>query len=424
MYKNSVKRVFGKNAEVSNDSYATHLNNNDLIIGPSGAGKTTGYVIPNLMNKYGSYIVADTKGNLYNKYGASFEKAGYHVKLLDFSNLRNSCVYNPFDYIEKYSDHEYYEQDVISLASIICPIKTANDPFWEKSAQEVIVSLIAYTIEALPVSEHNLVTVVQLFKMLGKDASKKMFESWSVEKPDSFAVKKYKMYASVMSADKTWGCICQFVTNALSLFDFKESMRAFGHRSEFDFRDLGRQESVLFVNISDVDRSMDRIVNIFYAQAFQVLCRFADSNPDSRLEVPVRIILDDFATNTYIPDFDKTMSVIRSREISASIILQSLTQLESLYAKNQATTIINNCDHILYLGGQDIPTAEYIAYRVSKSPENVLNQELDKAYLLTRGSKAQLIEKILPESLSDAEEEIEDVDFDYDVLDEEEDLPF
>ena len=388
-------RIFAIDTEVSNDTHKTKLNNNDLIVGASGTGKTTGYVIPNLCRGSDSYIVADTKGSLYKKLGNMFRKKGYNVKLIDFSCLKNSCSYNPLDNIEYYSPTDYCEQDVLRIASVICPTTCERDPFWENSARTVITSMIAYVLEALPRKDHNLVNVTKLYRILNTTTGRRLFYALEDKNPDSFAVKQYKSYFETMAnVEKTWNCIAQFVVNALELFDFKESKRVFGNSSDFTFEELGKSRTVFFVNLSDSDRSMDRLVNIFYTQAFQSLMRLADSNENYRLDVPVRIILDDFATNTYIPDFDKIISVIRSREISVSIILQSISQLDGMYNMAQAKTILNNCDHLLYLGGQDIDTAEFIAMRICKSPESILEQPIDKAYLITRGEKAKIIDKL------------------------------
>ena len=154
----------------------------------------------------------------------------------------------------------------------------------------------------------------------------------------------------------------------------------------------------MFLNLSDTDRTFDSFINIFYTQALQILCDQANQRPSGRLAVPVRIIMDDFATNANIPNFDKIISVIRSRDISVSLILQSLTQLEAMYCKPVATTIINNCDHLLYLGTQDIDTANFIGCRAFKTPEDILCMPRDKAYIITNGEKAKLVNKIKPYS--------------------------
>lgn len=155
---------------------------------------------------------------------------------------------------------------------------------------------------------------------------------------------------------------------------------------------------MLFLNVSDTDKTYDSLVNLFYTQALQVLCDEADHNADSHLKVPVRIIMDDFATSACVENFDKIISVIRSRDISVSLILQSMTQLESLYSEAKAATIMNNCDHILYLGTQDTKTAEFISYHAFQTPETILCMPRDKAYLLTNGERAKLVDKVKPYS--------------------------
>lgn len=165
-----------------------------------------------------------------------------------------------------------------------------------------------------------------------------------------------------------WGSINEFVNRALEPFIFAEAGAIFNNPVSFDISVLGREQTVLFLNVSDTDRTFDQLVNSFYTQTLQVLCSNADANPNGALDVPVRIIMDDFAYAAKIPDFDKVISVIRSREISVSLILQSLTQLESMYSYAEATTIINNCDHLIYLGCQDEQTAKFIGCKAYKTP--------------------------------------------------------
>ena len=390
------QRVFAKGISVSNNSRQTGLNNNDLIIGPSGAGKTTGYVIPNINQHYGSYIIADTKGNLARTLTPSLEEAGYNVQTLDFVNLKQSCRFNPLDYI-RWDGKTYNEQDVIKIASVLCPVKSQKDPFWEETAQMVIASLICFVLEAFPRKEQDLVTVSKLFKLMNDKNMEKLFLSLELKNPNSLAVKLFKSYSHGANSEKTWSCILMFLSRALRIFELNGAEKI--SRDEvntFSFEEIGTKPSALFVNVSDTDRSMDALANVFYYQAFQQLCSIADRNADSRLKVPVQIILDDFATNVFIPDFDKTISVIRSREISACLIIQSISQLFSLYDKNAGNTILNNCDHILYLGGQDLDTADLISARVNLSRETVLSMPINKAYFLERGSKCSLVDKIRP----------------------------
>ncbi|MCM1480134.1 MAG: type IV secretory system conjugative DNA transfer family protein, partial [Muribaculaceae bacterium] len=203
---------------------------------------------------------------------------------------------------------------------------------------------------------------------------------------------------SAMIAERMWSSIVEFANRALEPFDFEEARTIFENPKSFDISKLGTEKTALFLNVSDTDRTFDNLINVFYTQALQILCSFADSNICGRLKVPVRIIMDDFAASGNIPDFDKIISTIRSRDISVSLILQSMTQLESMYSPAEATTIVNNCDHIIYLGSQDLETANFIGNRIFKTPDEVLCIPRDKAVVITTGEKAVIADKIKPYS--------------------------
>ena len=410
--KNMGFRILGEGKRISNDTRITNLNNNDLIVGSTGCGKTGGYVIPNILHSQSSMIIADTKCNLHKKLSADLRMRGYEIHVVDFVNPEKSSAYNPLDYI-RFNDktQNYNEQDIMSISAVLIPMSYAkDDAFWVISARTVLNCLIGYVLEAFEPSDRNLTSVLAVFKVLTSQVentntnkngqpSVTFLEEWKLQNPESFAVKKYEMFKGVLGTEKTWSCIFQFVSSGLDLFDFNEAKEMFSGESTFKINDIGKKKCAVFLNISDTDRTLDKLVNIFYTQAFQNLCREADENTDGRLDVPVRIFLDDFATNTYIPDFEKLISVIRSREISVSIILQSLTQLETLYTTPQATTIVNNCDHIVYLGSNDLKTAEYVATKMSKSPESVLCMPTNTMYLLSRGEKGECLNKIKPYSM-------------------------
>lgn len=422
------KRILAQNITVSNNTKETGLNNNDLIIGSSGAGKTGGYVIPNIQNMTGSLVVSDTKGNLCRKFTEDLKSRGYDVYTLNLVDSLHSCGYNPLDGIRRYADGSYREQDVLTLAYTIMPSLDAREPFWEKAAASYLAFLIAYALEVLPREEQNLCSVCELHRAYIQPKGDLSFIRWIDAHPRNFSSKKYFEMHSSMNAEKMWSSINEFANRALEPYDFREARYIFENTDCFDIRSLGQRKTVLFLNVSDTDRTFDNIVNVFYTQALQVLCSEADKNPDGRLEVPVRIIMDDFATSARIPDFDKIISVIRSREISVSLILQSMTQLESMYGHAAATTIVNNCDHLLYLGCQDQSTAEFIGCRAYKTPETVLCMPRDKAYLLTSGQKAQLVDKFKPYStmhlLNDTQADPALAVSGWEALDSDEELPF
>lgn len=396
-------RILAQNFSVSNNTRETQLNNNDLIIGPAGAGKTGGYVIPNMLTSGESLIIADTKRSLSKKYEKAMRDLGYKTYIIDFVEPESSTVsYNPFDYIRRDKDGKASEMDIETLIAAIVPIHTKNDPFWEVSARNVLGALVGFVLEAFAPEEQNLSTVLELYRiMLAQTPTTdgvNYFEEHLVNHPESYASKQYKLFKSVAGVDRTWGCITQFLTNAIRAIDIEGITSLFNGSNRINIPDISREKSVVFLNISDSDHSFDKLVNLFYTQALQSLIAEADRSSASRLEVPVRMILDDFATNVVIPDFDKIISVIRSRDIAVSIIVQSLSQLNSMYSKYQADTIVNNCDHVLYLGGSDSDTASYISSRANKSKETVLAMPLDKAYVMERGKQGLLLDKIKPYS--------------------------
>lgn len=393
------ERVLARGITISNDTRKTGLNNNDLIIGASGSGKTGGYVIPNIQALSGSLVVSDTKGNLCRRFSRELECRGFEVATLDFVDPLKSCGYNPLDAIRRYPDGSCREQDVLTLADTLMPRLDAKEPFWEKAAASYLSYLIALTVEMLAEDEQNMMSVCGLHHShVGSQGGIPSIVEWIDGHRDSFAAKRYCEIKSSMAAEKMWSSIMEFANIALRPFGFREADRIFGGGKCFDIRSLGQRKTVLFLNVSDTDRAFDQIVNMFYTQALQVLCAEADKASDSRLKVPVRIIMDDFATNAKIPDFDKVISVLRSREISVSLILQSLTQLDSMYGKDAASTIVNGCDHILFLGSQDLSTAEYVGHRVNRTPGTVLCKPREKAYLLTNGEEGRLVDKVAPYS--------------------------
>ncbi len=402
-----MKRKITRNFTVESDTRKTHINNNDLIIGASGAGKTGSYVIPYILDTDESFIVTDTKSNLYNNYRTSLENRGFKVYKMDLIDPMNSCGYNPFNYIGKTvvdGKVKYNEKDIVTLANILVPGVNDSDPFWENQARLVIKCLISYVLDAMEDECKNLITVSDVFRLFASEIDSDRYCTFMNDfcgaNPDSYTARCYNLLVPGFAADRTWGCIEMFVSDALQIFDFDGARSMLSRPSEFNFEDLGKQKCAVFLNVSDTDRSLDKIVNIFYTQAFQTLCKFADSRPDSRLPMPVRIIMDDFASNATIPDFDKLISVIRSREISTSIILQSVSQLNASYSDAQKWSIVNNCDTILYLGGTDLTTVNYIAERVRKTTEDVMGLELDKAYVIQRGMRSGFKDdKIVPYSM-------------------------
>lgn len=395
MKLNRTYRILGKNVYRSNNTWETGLNNNDLIIGPTGSGKTRGYVKPNIMQCNESMVIADTKGSLIHEVGPLLRENGYRILHMDFKHLENSYGYNPLDFIRRNPlSGKCYPQDILTIADTLVPVKSQQDPFWEQAAKMYLTCIVSYVMECLPKEEQNLKYVADVFSEIGSGKFKQLIDEQAHLHPDSYAVQTFRLFENNYKSPRTSASIVAILGEKFNGLLFDGAIQMYTAKNRINFRDLGKQKTAVFLTISDMDRSMDRLISLFYTQALQTLYDSADTEyADHRLPIPVRLILDDFATNAYIPDFHNITSVIRSREIYVSIILQSITQLEALYGHANAATIMNNCDNLLYLGGQDVDTARYISPKVNKPASAILNMKLDESYLFTRGQAAQKVEK-------------------------------
>ena len=392
--RNNGYRILADGVTVSNDTWATGLANHDLIIGPTGGGKTRSYVLPNLLSSAESFVVTDTKGSLRRQVGGSLERRGFRVLELDFTNVLHSpWGYNPLRYIRWDSERECWnEQDIITVAAALVPVTSRTDPFWDLSARNFAEALIGYTLDNLPQEEHTLVSVAKLFSEAETGVLDELMREYCTICPDSFAAMRWKSLQGGRKADKTYSSILAILSQKLSNYSFGGVRQLFTNKNQIDFAAISQEPTAVFVHVSDCDFSLQNLMSLFYTQALQSLITEADSRPDNRLQIPVRLYLDDFA-NLIIPDMDKTISVIRSREISVSIVLQSITQLEGLYGHDKAMTIIDNCDHLLYLGGQSVETARFIGAKANKPTSAILNMALSKAWLFERGALPREVRK-------------------------------
>lgn len=387
-------RILANGITVSNDTWATGLANHDLIIGPTGGGKTRSYVLPNLLSSAESFVVADTKGSLRRQVGGILERRGFRVLELDFTDVLHSpWGYNPLRFIRWDSERKCWnEQDIITVAAALVPVTSRTDPFWDLSARNYAEALIGYTLDNLPREEHTLVSVAKLFAEAETGVLDELMREYCTICPDSFAAMRWKFLQGGRKADKTYSSILAILSQRLSNFSFSGVQKMFVNQKQIDFAEISREPTAVFVHVSDCDSSLSNLTSLFYTQALQMLIAEADSRPDNRLQIPVRLYLDDFS-NLIIPDMDKTISIIRSREISVSIALQSVTQLEGQYGHAKAMTIIDNCDHLLYLGGQSVETARFIGAKANKPASAILNLPLGKAWLFERGALPREVKK-------------------------------
>ncbi|MBR3278803.1 MAG: type IV secretory system conjugative DNA transfer family protein [Lachnospiraceae bacterium] len=404
-------RVLGKGVLVSNDTRTTHLNNNDLICGASGSSKTGSVVYTQLKTlEDSSLVVVDTKGRLCSMFTRELRNKGYDVLTLDFANPERSCKYNPLSYIRKNSLGTYNELDISKLAASLMPLgKYDREPFWTQSARLLLESFISYTLEALPEEDHTMYSVSRLYRAFTKEKGETGFLPWLDDHPHSFAKIRYDEICALKSSERTLASVYGFVNTALFPFDisemrniFEPGLRVPGSRPKtLDIGTLGEKKTVLFLNVSDVDHSMDALINIFYTQVLQTLISKADQEPGGQLKIPVRVIMDDFASSATIPDFDKIISVVRSRDLWLTLCIQSFTQLESLYTYEQAQTIVSNCDHIVFLGSNDLRSAQFIGTRANRTPESILVMDRSKEYVLEGGRPAVMADKVPPYSYAD-----------------------
>jgi len=382
----SNRLILGENQYYSLNCHETGLNNNVLVVGASGAGKTRGYVIPNLMETSGSYVVSDPKGSLYRDYGLFFRKRGYEICKLDFTDPSNSAHYNFFNYIRT-------TQDINKLAHMIAnndKVGSVQDPFWDRAAELLVGALIAYAWETCGKSEQTLATVLKLSELIlidENDSSARspmdiLMDDLETVNSNSYAVKLYKKVR--VAAGKTLKSIVITLNSRIAMYDSPEIQEMTAY-DDINITSIGQKKRAVFVVVSDNDRSLDGLVNLFFTQAMNELCYFADKKcKNCALPIPVRFILDDFATNCKIDDFPRMIASIRSRGISAMLMIQSEGQLAEGY-NNDSRTIIANCDSYVYLGGNDVETAESVAKRCDLPLKKILNMPVGTNWIFRRG---------------------------------------
>ncbi|HFH6734894.1 TPA: VirD4-like conjugal transfer protein, CD1115 family [Streptococcus agalactiae] len=361
------------NNRPKNPKYAR--NKNVLVIGGSGSGKTRFFVKPNLMQMHSSYVVTDPKGTLVLECGKMLERNGYEIKILNTINFKKSMRYNPFAYLKS-------EKDILKLVqTIIANTKgegeKSTEDFWVKAEKLYYTALIGYIWYEAPKEEQNFTTLLAMIDASEvreedenfKNAVDYMFEALEKEKPNHFAVKQYKKYK--LAAGKTAKSILISCGARLAPFDIRE-LRELMSEDELELDKIGDRKTALFVIISDTDDTFNFVVSIMYSQLFNLLCDKADDVYGGRLPVHVRCLLDEFANIGLIPKFEKLIATIRSREISASIILQAQSQLKAIY-KDHADTIVGNCDSTLFLGGKEKTTVKELSESLGKETIDLYN---------------------------------------------------
>ena len=349
-------------------------NKNVLVVGGSGSGKTRFWLKPNLLQCHSSYVVTDPKGSIVVECGNALLKNGYKLKILNTINFKKSMHYNPFAYVHS-------EKDILKLVmTLMTNTKgegSGGDPFWEKSERLLLTALIAYLHYEAPVEEQNFATLLEMLntmQVLEDDEEYQnpvdlLFEELAKKKPNSFAGRQYKLYK--LAAGKTAKSILISCGARLAPFDIQE-LRDLTMYDELQLDTLGDKKTALFLIISDTDSTFNFLISMVYTQLFNLLCDKADDVYGGKLPIHVRCLIDECANIGQIPNLEKLVATIRSREISACLVLQARSQLKAIY-KDNADTIVGNMDSQIFLGGSEPTTLKDLSEMLGKETIDAFN---------------------------------------------------
>ena len=349
-------------------------NKNVLVVGGSGSGKTRFWLKPNLLQCHSSYVVTDPKGSIVVECGNALLKNGYKVKILNTINFKKSMHYNPFSYVHS-------EKDILKLVTTLMTNTkgegSGGDPFWEKSERLLLTALIAYLHYEAPVEEQNFATLLEMLntmQVLEDDEEYQnpvdlLFEELAKKKPNSFAGRQYKLYK--LAAGKTAKSILISCGARLAPFDIQE-LRDLTMYDELQLDTLGDKKTALFLIMSDTDSTFNFLISMVYTQLFNLLCDKADDVYGGTLPIHVRCLIDECANIGQIPNLEKLVATIRSREISACLVLQARSQLKAIY-KDNADTIVGNMDSQIFLGGSEPTTLKDLSEMLGKETIDAFN---------------------------------------------------
>ena len=349
-------------------------NKNVLVVGGSGSGKTRFWLKPNLLQMHSSYVVTDPKSTILLECGNAMLKNGYKVKILNTINFKKSMHYNPFAYVHS-------EKDILKLVTTLMTNTkgegSGGDPFWEKSERLLLTALIAYLHYEAPVEEQNFATLLEMLntmQVLEDDEEYQnpvdlLFEELSKKKPNSFAERQYKLYK--LAAGKTAKSILISCGARLAPFDIQE-LRDLTMYDELQLDTLGDKKTTLFLIMSDTDSTFNFLISMVYTQLFNLLCDKADDQYGGKLPIHVRCLIDECANIGQIPNLEKLVATIRSREISACLVLQARSQLKAIY-KDNADTIVGNMDSQIFLGGSEPTTLKDLSEMLGKETIDAFN---------------------------------------------------
>ena len=389
---NSDRMILGNNVSYSTDCKETGLNNNVIVCGSSGCGKTMSISEPRLLETFHSSLIATvTKRRLVDKYKPIFEQRGYVVEDLNFINPAKSDVsYDPLKYVHSYTDITFLAESVIKSRDNKELLK--SDAYWAESASSLLAAEIAYVL--MTNENASFADVLKFHDELNfkersgerfSTAHDEKFERLAEEDPSCFACSCWRTFRDVPS--KTAGCILSVMNTTIDTLFSPELRKLIANENQVDFEKLASRKTVLFVSTSAVNPALHCFVNMFYAQAFKTLFEYAESLPSGKLPIPVHVLCDDFATGSKILNFPEYISIFREKQISVTLLLQSESQLESIYGHEDAMTIINNCDTYLYMGGMDLRTGRSVSERLNAPLEDVLYMPIGQEFIFRRGQR-------------------------------------
>ena len=383
--------ILGENCCYSSDCNETGLNNNIIVCGGSGSGKTMSISEPRLLEtKTSSLISTVTKRRIVTKYMPLFKERGYNVLDLNFVNpIESTCSYDTLKYVSSYSDITFLAKSIVKAD----PQKdrSSADPYWDEAAISLLSAEIAYIL--MTNDKATFADVLELHDSLTIDEGGStirtslddQFDYMASEYPTCFAVSCWKSFKSLPI--KTAGCVFGTLNTTIDTIFSPELREMMVTKPQVDFELMATEKTILFVTTSAVNPALHCFVNMFYAQAFKQLFEYAESSQNGVLPVPVHVLCDDFATGGRVLNFAEYISIFREKRISVTLLLQSESQLEQMYGTGNATTIINNCDSYIYLGGMDIKTAQNISLRLNVPIDEVLYMPIGQEILFRRGQR-------------------------------------
>lgn len=386
------RMILGENAVYSMDCHETGLNNNVIVAGCSGSGKTMSVAAAALLEAaHNSMIVTMTKSRIGRKYWHYMQRKGYDCEILDFAHPELSTIgYDPLHDVHSETDITFLSQSIVKANPL--KDKSNADPYWDDAATSLLSALIGF----VWMTEKNpgMADVWELFHSLGYRASGTVeietdldeeFEGLERLEPTCFAVSCWKSFRSL--PPRTAGCVFCTLSTAMDKIFVPQLLQMMSMPRSIDFKQLATRKTVVFVMTSAVNPALHSFVNIFYSQAIKTLFEYAEEQPDGMLPIPVQMLCDDFATGSRVLNFPEYISIFREKQISVTLLIQSESQLESMYGPTDAVTIINNCDTYIYMGGMDLHTCRSVSERLNVPLEEVLYMPVGTECIFRRGQQ-------------------------------------